>query len=431
MGSRARSSIASLQCPLAKVLIDFRALSGKNDPRRGVVFQELIPEDRHGPSLLQILAVAVIVIIGVASGYAFSSFTRGVAVQTTTQTLVATSYTSFPSSQNQSLDAVSIYSAANPSIVTVEGTAVVSLGGVQGIEELLGSGFVVLYQNLPYVVTNFHVVDNVTNMTVTFSDANSYSASAIGKDPYSDLAIVKVQGAPASEFHPITIANSSQLQVGEPVVAIGNPFGLSSSMTEGIVSQLGRTIQESAAGNFSIADVVQFSAAINPGNSGGPLLNARGQVVGITTATVVSSQGVGFAIPSNTIQREMSSLITIGSYNNHSYMGIAGSDMNYYLAQTIGTNYTYGVLVETVASNGPSAGILKPGTRQVVVQGVPYLIGGDVIVSINGTKIVNYDALASYNEQYTLPGQTINIGIIRNGQLTNVSVVLGARPPPP
>ena len=315
--------------------------------------------------------------------------------------------------------------------MTVEGTAVVSLGGVQGIEELLGSGFVVLYQNLPYVVTNFHVVDNVTNMTVTFSDANSYSASAIGKDPYSDLAIVKVQGAPASEFHPITIANSSQLQVGEPVVAIGNPFGLSSSMTEGIVSQLGRTIQESAAGNFSIADVVQFSAAINPGNSGGPLLNARGQVVGITTATVVSSQGVGFAIPSNTIQREMSSLITIGSYNNHSYMGIAGSDMNYYLAQTIGTNYTYGVLVETVASNGPSAGILKPGTRHVVVQGVPYLIGGDVIVSINGTKIVNYDALASYNEQYTLPGQTINIGIIRNGQLTNVSVVLGARPPPP
>ncbi|MGI0079281.1 MAG: S1C family serine protease [Nitrososphaerales archaeon] len=377
------------------------------------------------------MAVAVIIIISVASGYAYSSLIKGAAVQTTTQTLVATSYTSFPSNQNQSLDAVSIYSAANPSIVTVEGTTIVSQGQARGIEEVLGSGFVVLYQNLPYIVTNFHVVDNVSNMTVTFSDGNSYSANPIGKDPYSDLAIVKVQSAPASEFHPITIANSSLLQIGEPVVAIGNPFGLSSSITDGIISQLGRTLQEPAAGNFSIAGVVQFSAAINPGNSGGPLLNSRGQVVGITTASIVSSQGVGFAIPSNTILREMSSLITIGSYNNHPYMGIAGSDMNYFLAQAIGTNYTYGVLVETVAPNGPAANVLKPGTKQVFVQGVPYLIGGDIVVSINGTKIVSFDALASYNEQYALPGQTIILGIIRNGQLTNVSLVLGVRPPPP
>ena len=381
--------------------------------------------------MLQILAVAVIVAISAASGYVYSSSTKGAAVQTTTQTLVATSYTNFPSNQNQSLDAISIYSVANPSIVTVEGTVTLSQGLVSGTAEILGSGFVVLYNNLPYIVTNFHVVDNVSNMTVTFSDGDSYSAKAIGTDPYSDLAVVKVQGAPPSEFHPITIANSSQLQVGESVVAIGNPFGLSSSMTEGIVSQLGRTIQELTAGNFSIADVIQFSAPINPGNSGGPLLNSLGQVVGITTATVQSSQGVGFAIPSNTILRELISLITIGSYNNHSYMGIAGADMNYFLAQTIGTNYTYGVLVEAVPSSGPAAGILKPGTTQVVVQGVQYLTGGDVIVSINGTKIVNYDALASYDEQYTLPGQTINVGIVRNDQLMSVSLVLGARPPPP
>ena len=381
--------------------------------------------------MLQILAVAVIVAMSAASGYVYSSSTKGAAVQTTTQTLVATSYTNFPSNQNQSLDAISIYSVANPSIVTVEGTVTLSQGLVSGTAEILGSGFVVLYNNLPYIVTNFHVVDNVSNMTVTFSDGDSYSAKAIGTDPYSDLAVVKVQGAPPSEFHPITIANSSQLQVGESVVAIGNPFGLSSSMTEGIVSQLGRTIQELTAGNFSIADVIQFSAPINPGNSGGPLLNSLGQVVGITTATVQSSQGVGFAIPSNTILRELISLITIGSYNNHSYMGIAGADMNYFLAQTIGTNYTYGVLVEAVPSSGPAAGILKPGTTQVVVQGVQYLTGGDVIVSINGTKIVNYDALASYDEQYTLPGQTINVGIVRNDQLMSVSLVLGARPPPP
>lgn len=373
----------------------------------------------------------MIIIVAGGSGYAFATLSRGAAVQTTTQTLVSTSYTSYPSGQNQSIDPVAIYSASSPSIVTVEGSTVVSQGIVTGTEEILGSGFVVLFNNLPYVVTNFHVVDNVSNMTVTFSNGDSYAARAVGSDPYSDLAVVMVESAPAREYHPITIGNSSALQVGEQVVAIGNPFGLSSSMTQGIISQLGRTLGEPAAGNFSIANVIQFSAPINPGNSGGPLLNSQGQVVGITTATIVLSQGVGFAIPSSTILRELSSLITIGTYNEHAYMGISGANMNYFLARAIGTNYTYGVLVEAVDSNGPSNNILKAGTNQVTVQGVQYLIGGDIIISINGTKIANVDALASYNEQYAVTGDTISVGIIRNGSLTNVSIVLGARPPPP
>ena len=391
----------------------------------------MIPEQKRGLSFVQVLAIIVIIIVAGGSGYAFATLSRGAAVQTTTQTLVSTSYTSYPSGQNQSIDPVAIYSASSPSIVTVEGSTVVSQGIVTGTEEILGSGFVVLFNNLPYVVTNFHVVDNVSNMTVTFSNGDSYAARAVGSDPYSDLAVVMVESAPAREYHPITIGNSSALQVGEQVVAIGNPFGLSSSMTQGIISQLGRTLGEPAAGNFSIANVIQFSAPINPGNSGGPLLNSQGQVVGITTATIVLSQGVGFAIPSSTILRELSSLITIGTYNEHAYMGISGANMNYFLARAIGTNYTYGVLVEAVDSNGPSNNILKAGTNQVTVQGVQYLIGGDIIISINGTKIANVDALASYNEQYAVTGDTISVGIIRNGSLTNVSIVLGARPPPP
>ncbi len=177
--------------------------------------------------------------------------------------------------------------------------------------------------------------------------------------------------------------------------------------------------------------MIQFSAPINPGNSGGTLLNTRGQVVGITTATVQSSQGLGFAIPSDTILREIGSLVSNGSYNNHPYMGISGTDMDYYLAQTIGTNYTYGVLIESIVPSGPAATAgLIGGNKQVSIMGTNYLIGGDIIISLNGTKIVSYDALASYNEQHALPGQTIEVGIIRNGQYMVVPLVLGYRPPP-
>jgi S1-C subfamily serine protease len=238
--------------------------------------------------------------------------------------------------------------------------------------------------------------------------------------------------APQAEFHPLQIGNSSQLVVGEPVVAIGNPFGLSGSMTFGIVSQLGRTISESLAGNFAIADVIQFSAPINPGNSGGPLLDADGMVFGITTAIISSSQGVGFAIPSNVITRELPTLVATGHYTLHSLMGIEGTDMTYQLAQLQGTNVTYGVLIENVTVGGPAdnAG-LKAGTQTIEVQGSPYIIGGDIIVALNGTKIVDLDALSSYLQEKTVPGQMLVVQIIRSGWTTTVNLVLGTRPPPP
>jgi S1-C subfamily serine protease len=274
-------------------------------------------------------------------------------------------------------------------------------------------------------------VNGVSNMTVTFADGDAYPAKVIGTDPYSDLAVVTVN-APAKEFVPLDIISSVNVEVGQPVVAIGNPYGLSGSMTFGIVSQLGRTIQEATAGNFSISGIIQFSAPINPGNSGGPLLNANGQVIGITTATVNGSQGVGFAIPSSAILLELPSLISTGSYDMHSYLGISGVDMNYQLAQASDTNVTYGVLIEVVVSGGPAADAgLKAGTTTVTISGGQYLVGGDIIVSINGTKIVNQDALATYLQQSTLAGQKAQLGIIRGGSLITVTVTLGARPPPP
>ncbi len=339
---------------------------------------------------------------------------------------------------NSSLNGISpssIYGADNASVVTIQGDTTVAvstiLGQVNEAEIVLGSGFVTTYMNSTYIVTNFHVVNGVTNMTVTFSDGDAYPAKTVGTDPYSDLAVVTVN-APAKEYVPLQIISSVNVKVGQPVVAIGNPYGLSGSMTFGIVSQLGRTIQEATAGNFSVSGVIQFSAPINPGNSGGPLLNANGQVIGITTATVNGSQGVGFAIPSSTILLELPSLIITGGYNMHAYLGISGVDMDYQLAQASHTNVTYGVLIEEVVSGGPAAlAGLKVGTTTVTIAGEQYLVGGDIIVSINGTRIVNQDALSTYLQGSTLAGQRVQLGIIRAGALITVTLTLGVRPPAP
>ena len=334
-----------------------------------------------------------------------------------------------------SLDPVSIYRSANRSIVTIQGVQVTTVntffGPQQSLQVVLGSGFVIQDTGSYYIVTNFHVLSGDTNLTVTFWNGNSYVGKVVGTDPYSDLGVVSVT-APPSQLFPIQIASSSSLQVGQPIVAIGNPFGLAGSMTFGIVSQVGRTIQDPVAGNFSIASAIQFSAPINPGNSGGALLNSRGEVVGITTAVVNGAQGVGFAIPSDTIVRELPSLITTGKYNLHPYLGIGSADMSYALAQKQGTNVTYGALIEQVVPGGPASRAgLRAGNTMVALEGTQYVIGGDIIVSLNRTKIVNTDALSTYLEGHALAGQTIQVGIIRGGSFQTVSVVLGTRPPPP
>ncbi len=256
----------------------------------------------------------------------------------------------------------------------------------------------------------------------------------MGSDPYADLAVLSTS-APQSELVPLTITASSTLQVGDEVIAIGTPYGLAGSMSTGIISALNRTITETTTGGYSIADIIQTTADINPGNSGGPLLNDQGQVIGITTAILsgsgTSSEGLGFAIPSDTILRELPSLIATGSYNQHPYLGIVGADMTYDIATAMKTSVTYGVLIQSVVAGGPAdkAGI-KAGTSQATVDSTQITLGGDIIVAINGNRIRNSDDLSTYLEENTSPGQTISLTVIRNNQSTNISVVLGTRPAP-
>ncbi|MGB9854560.1 MAG: S1C family serine protease, partial [Candidatus Bathyarchaeales archaeon] len=294
--------------------------------------------------------------------------------------------------------------------------------------QVQGSGFIYNYTGQMVVITNYHVVQNTVNVTVTFIDGNGYKATPLGSDPYADLAVLSVN-APQSEFKPIEIVSSSTLEVGDIVIAVGNPYGLAGSMTIGIVSALGRTITEEQTGGYPIADVIQTTAPLNPGNSGGPLLNLQGQVVGVTTAIVSDSQGLGFAIPSNTILREIDSLVTKGSYNRHPWLGAAGVDMTYEIAKAMNVNVTYGWLITQVTREGPAANAgLKGGTQQVPIAGEYITIGGDIIIAINGTRITNMDALSTYLEENTSPGETINVTIVRGNQTLDIAVTLGTRP---
>lgn len=298
-----------------------------------------------------------------------------------------------------------IYSEVRDSVVLVQGTT--SSGGVQA------SGFVYQFQSRMVIVTNYHVVQDTTDLSVTFWNGNGYAATVLGSDPYADLAVVSVD-APANQFKPIQIVSSSTLSVGDQVIAIGNPYGLVGSLTTGVVSAVGRTITEDTAGGFSVANIIQTSAPINPGNSGGPLLNVLGNVVGITTAIVSDSQGLGFAIPSNTILREITALVTTGTFSGHSYLGVTGADMSYDIAQEIGSTVTYGWRIATVVSGGPSSGKLQVD---------------DIIIALEGNLIRNNDDLASYLEEHTVPTQIIDVTVIRGTTSVHEMIALGARPP--
>lgn len=308
--------------------------------------------------------------------------------------------------------------------------SVVMILGVESGGQVQGSGFVYDFQGQIVVITNNHVVEGASDITVTFQNGNTYPADILGTDPYSDLAVLSPK-APNSELKPIEMVSSSTLKVGDTVVAIGNPYGLTGSMTVGIVSQLGRTLDTSSIGNYSIANIIQTSAAINPGNSGGPLLNYLGQVVGITTAIISNSEGIGFAVPSDTILRELESLVETGAYTQHSWLGVSGIDMSYELAQAMGTDVTYGWLLQQVVPGGPAdkAG-LRGGTTQIRTLIGLVSIGGDIIVGLNGSRIINRDQLLSYLEAHTRPGQIVEFTIIRNNETRLVSVELGTRPPP-
>lgn len=339
-----------------------------------------------------------------------------------------TTYITYQTGGNISIP--QLYQSVKNSVVIITGIVTAQSFFGTLYEEVQGSGFVYNLTGRMVIITNFHVIDGAFNITVTFTDGNMYAATVLGSDPYADLAVLSA-AASNSELKAIPVVSSTDLQVGDSVIAIGNPYGLSGSVTTGIISQLGRTITEGTTGGYSIADVIQISAAINPGNSGGPLLNYLGQVIGITTATVSGSQGLGLAIPSSTILKEVSSLANTGSYTDHSWMGVNTTDMSYYIAQAMGVNVTYGCLIQSITSGSPAEQVgLHVGNQVVQIMGSNVVLGGDLIIGINGTRILNGDDLSSYLEQYTFPSQTIEINILRNGQVMNIPLTLATRPPP-
>jgi len=337
------------------------------------------------------------------------------------------------SSSGPSVDLASLYLRVRDSVVVVQGVMVQRIDTIFGpmfqYISVQGSGFICNETDQVVIVTNFHVVDQVQNLTVTLSSGDAFDAVVLGTDAYSDLAVLGIS-TNGIGLKPLVLGSSSNLEVGDQVVAIGNPLGLAGSMTTGIVSQLGRTIQETTTGGFTIANVIQTSAPINSGNSGGPLLNVIGEVIGITTAIISGSQGVGLAIPSDTIRRELPDLVTRGTYDKHSWIGIGGIDVTPDIAKALNLTKTYGWLVVSLTADGPAdkAGI-RAGTRQVQVSGTTVIAGGDVITALNGTRIRNGDDLSAYLEARTLPGQTIQVTILRDNNEQTVPLVLGKRPP--
>src|ERR671924_201665 len=363
---------------------------------------------------------------------------------------------------SSSLPFTELFKEAEQSIVQVSATLnETSLFNEDGqlpfFGQALGSGFV--YDRQGHIITSNHVVSAGSDprIDVTFTDGTIYRASVVGADIYSDLAVLLVEDVPEEKLVPLPLGNSSTLNVGQPVAAIGNPFGLSGSLSEGIISGLDRLIPAQAASpeeepptnssspslfppmpmpeqppaTFSIPNVIQTSAPINPGNSGGPLLNMQGQVIGINTAifsVTGTFAGVGFAIPSNTIAKVVPVLVEEGFYP-HPWIGVSGTDMTPEIAEAIGLEEPRGFLVISIQDGSPAsrAGI-QEGSSETVLPRREIPLGGDVILSIDGLTVRKLDDLLGYLEQSTQVGQTVSLGIWRDGEITEVGLTLTARP---
>ena len=293
----------------------------------------------------------------------------------------------------------------------------------------MGSGFV--YDKQGHIITNNHVIDGANTADVKFVDGNTYRAKVIGKDPSGDIAALQITDNFSSEnLIPLPIVNSSSLQVGQQVIAIGNPFGLSDTMTTGIVSQMGRLLPNPDSG-FSTPGAIQTDAPINPGNSGGPLLNMQGQVVGINTAINSATgefSGIGFAVPSNMIIREVPTIIQSGTYN-HSWLGIAGGAITPDIAQRAGLQLNYkGVVVSSVQSGSPAEKAGLQGVTQNDFSNTQTV--GDIITGIDGHSLRSIDDLINYIDLHKSIGDNVVLTVNRHGQLMNLNLALQARPPP-
>jgi S1-C subfamily serine protease len=323
---------------------------------------------------------------------------------------------------------VGLYERVMPGIVSVQ------VAGDTG--DSLGSGFV--YDDQGHILTNYHVVEGAKQLEVDFTSGYKIYGTVIGTDLDSDLAIIKVN-APASELHPLPLGDSNSLKVGQTVVAIGNPFGLSGSMTTGIISALGRTLDSQrdapSGGFFTAGDIIQTDAAINPGNSGGPLFNLNGEVIGINRAIRTTNytgtgepvnSGIGFAVAINIVKRVTPVLISEGKYD-YPYLGISSiPELNLPEIEALGLQSFTGAYVTSVTPNGPAdqAGI-RAGD-QTTSSGVN--AGGDLIIAIDGQTIQRFDDLLRYLINNKAPGDTVVLTVLRGEEQVDVSITLGKRP---
>ncbi|NDJ59505.1 MAG: PDZ domain-containing protein [Chloroflexi bacterium] len=337
---------------------------------------------------------------------------------------------------------VNVYERVAPSVVNVD----VTLATTDSLFNQNGgsaSGSGIVYDTRGHIITNAHVVAGAAGILITFNDGYVTAAEIVGEDSYSDLAVLRVNSDRA-QLNPVIFGNSDQVRVGERAIAIGNPFGLASSMTVGVVSGLGRQLPsadllDGLLAGFQNPSIIQVDADINPGNSGGPLLNSRGELIGVNTAIRTESgvfQGVGFAVPSRTVQRVIPELIANGRVD-YAWIGITAlpSELGFgvaALAEPLDLPVTSGVLIDQVTAGSPAqrAG-LRGGERIDNIRGQTVCVGGDIIVAVNGDFIANMDALISYLVVNTRPGDTVDVLVVRGDQTFEVPVTLESRPTSP
>ena len=357
----------------------------------------------------------------------------GAAVDPDTQTVVSTleqpSSAAPPSfaERGEALSIQDIYETAGPGVVQVRSTSVVSRDPFFGAQESrsLGSGFVI--DKSGHIVTNYHVVENADEVEVNFSGDDRVPARVVGIDPSTDVAVLEID-AQARALTPLNLGNSDAVRVGDAVVAIGNPFGLERSVTAGIVSALQRDIR--APDGFTIDKAIQTDAPINEGNSGGPLLNSRGQVIGVNSQIQSESGGnvgIGFAVPINTVKQVVSDIIQTGRVD-HAWLGVQMQAIDESLSDTFRLPVSEGVLVTAVSPGSPAqrAG-LRGGDRPVVVDGVSYVLGGDIITRADGARVTEPEDLSGL-VMAKEPGDTLALEIHRGDSQRTVNVTLGRRP---
>ncbi len=333
---------------------------------------------------------------------------------------------------------VALYERVGPAVVSIDTSNIADdePTDLEDLQQAQGSGFLV--DTAGHIVTNNHVIEDARSIYVTFMDGRQVPATLVGRDEDSDLAVIKVAEAEVAGVEPVVFADSKLVKVGQDTVAIGNPFGLQNTMTQGIVSAVeGRSLpsrRTSSGGRFQISRIIQTDAAINPGNSGGPLLNSRGQLIGINTAIRVSDTasapsfaGIGYAVPSNTIRVVIDDLIATGEHQS-AYLGVSMLSVTPQFSSNYELPVTQGVLISAVVSGGPAdkAG-LRLGRKTVDFGGAPLAIDSDIIVAFNGEAVRSSDDLIALINDSRV-GDTVTLTVQRDGKQSNIPVTLGARP---